>query len=81
MKNTKLVLIVASSLLAQSCASVEGGMVTQQAAKQTIEHQQAMDKEDGRDRSSEIKKESLINGGIAALWCALKLNDECKGND
>lgn len=77
LKNIISLVILLGSFLTQSCANIDGSEVAVQAAKRTLEHQQSIDKEQGRDRSSEIEKESLINGGIAAVSCTL-FSDKCK---
>jgi len=77
LKKITTLAIFLGSIFTQSCANIDGSEVAVQAAKKTIEHQQSIDKEQGRDRSSDIEKESLINGGIAAIGCTL-FSDKCK---
>lgn len=77
MEKVKVLIVLAGSIFAQSCANVDHHEVAAQATKQTIEHQQEMDKSDGRSRSTKIEKESIINGGIAAIWCSL-FSEKCQ---
>lgn len=81
MNKKYLFVVVTAAISAQACTSVDRKNISQKTLLRTLEHQQEIDKEKGQAWSSTIEEESVFNGVLGGIWCALRLDKECQGKD
>ena len=80
MNKNKAVVILIVVLSMGGCANSKLGDAAVAGASQTVKTQQESDRANSNSRSSEIEKESFINGAMAFVFCLFSHSEKCKNN-